>query len=234
MRPITLSAIVIAGCLFGCKTGGHPIPDFQKESMDKAVERLDELPAIRASVKDGVHRRLQFAKTKHKDLSEFKYIEMNQGSLTAKTRRMDISQDSYIFDSGKSYYIAFELPEFKRPYDIKTYTYINPGKTPNPFFYPKILLLDRKFAPIRLVDTNTRMVPYEFLILSGSVHINNSREKYAILLTTDEVMRSSTTTLSKVNTGYVMSGGMVFPSGFEYIRAIREHSPEGKVLVFWE
>ena len=132
-------------------------------------------------------------------MSQFRYDPLAEGE--GARFNLDASSTAFNFESGKSYFKAFRLPEKTLPYRIKITSFAL-GETINKahIFYPQVALLDDRFAIVR------QSAPGDFILskagfkeaasetwgvpvkIEGSVLVNNPDAKYVLVFTTQKLM----------------------------------------------
>ena len=215
--------------LSGCAKLSDQLTPFEKNLFHSAYEQWDNLPIIESSpVLPGVHRRLKFASVDSESFQGFKFRTLKNGYLGTKSHHMDLSAEAFLFDTGKSYYVAFKLPELQQPYRVRVQSFVLLHGTMalSPIFYPVALFLDESFNPVRLaVPEMKQEQPYDALELNGFIEIESDIEKYMIIMTTDEVQKHKTEMLLPIGRG---------DYGVDFYRIKRGHSPEGVFRAFVE
>ena len=233
-----LIVAAVTTLLSGCAKTSDGLMGFEKDGFRKAAENWDKLRKVDGSLPNAAIKRLSKKKVKKNSLSAFEYRELKEGHFGTKNHQMDMSADAYDFESGKSYYKAFKLPDFIKPYQIKVQSYLKASDTifEQALFYPAFLLLDGSYQPIALVDSKVKQEEvYDNLELNGGIVIEDSAPKYLIVLTTDEVLKGTTEMLTRKVLKVRMVGPYAaFTSKVEYVRVNRHHSPEGSFRVFVE
>lgn len=117
--------------------------------------------------------------------------------------KLDESSDAFDFQSGKSYFKAFNLPPKDLPYFIKIDSYALGETIQNAhIFYPQIVVLDDHFVIIQQSvanDFTLRKVGYREVAketgglpvkLEGSILVDNPNAKYILIFTTQKLMSS--------------------------------------------
>jgi len=122
----------------------------------------------------------------------------------AASFKLDASSDVFNFESGKSYFKAFRLPEQTLPYRIRIDSFAL-GETIDKahIFYPQVALLDDRFAVVR------QSIPGDFAMskaglqetaaqnwglpikIEGSILVDDPGAKYVLVFTTQKLMSGS-------------------------------------------
>ena len=111
-----------------------------------------------------------------------------------RDRAVEISKwdPHFEFDTGRSPYLAFELPAYNQPYKINLISTTYPN-----MFYPMLVFLDRKFQPTRcLVKALNKYQPadwgkYPRYVGDVKVERNNRKDRYLLIYTTPELTEKS-------------------------------------------
>jgi maltose operon protein len=116
-------------------------------------------------------------------LSEFKYQKLTAN----ETRSVSLDEKSlaYVFESGKSFFAAFELPTFSQPYTVSLYSTPHPaGNGRGTVLRPRIMLLDASFEITRtLADVPFRVGAGHALVKDFFVNRANRDERYLVVYT---------------------------------------------------
>lgn len=135
-------------------------------------------------------------------IAQFKYDQLTKAE--GISFKLDASSDAFDFQSGKSYFRAFHLPEKAPPYRIKVTSWAL-GEHVNKahIFYPQVALLDEGFdivgqsvsgdfvlgkAGIGETVSETWGLPVK---LEGTLLVDNPRAKFVLVFTTQELMNGS-------------------------------------------
>lgn len=153
--------------------------------------------------------------------------------------RLDASSDAFNFQSGKSYFRAFRLPEKALPYRIRvTSSALGEHIRKAHIFFPHVALLDARFTTVWQSDAGDftlskagTMEPAEEswglpVRLEGTVLINDPDAKYVLVFTTQALMRRASPYKTLRVVPVILPGVVgAIPLGKEtvYIR----HSPFG-------
>jgi len=120
------------------------------------------------------------------DISKFKYdlLEID----TPYDFRIDRDSKAFIFKTGTSYFRAFKLPKISTSSVIHIKSY-NVGPRNLIYFFPTVLVLDKKFSIIQKSNYETFDIKerlWNFMhthILEGGIKIDNPAAKYLVILT---------------------------------------------------
>lgn len=125
------------------------------------------------------------------------------------SKSFDLGERSpaYLFDTGKSFFKAFALPQLSYPYHVSIRSYML-GQTRDSWyiFFPQIVTLNQDFELVRSTDSRSFQSKRAGFIetaketfammykLEGKISFAevNRNEKYLIILTTDELLRAQT------------------------------------------
>ncbi len=175
------------------------------------------------------------------------YSEFNYEKLIipdSKVFWLNEESKAFIFDTGKSYFKAFELPVYSSPYSISIRSY-KIGQTAKSFyiFSPAVMFLDERFNVTRFLDKNVfqyhRISLFDFdsagnaFALEGEISVvqENARERYMVILTTDGVLAKETSEAQQAYVPIIIPGFVsVMPTGRSYAVSI-PHSPAGKIKI---
>jgi len=170
-------------------------------------------------------------------MAQFKYdLLAGEGAVSFK---LDASSDAFDFESGKSYFKAFLLPDKTLPYRIKIASYAL-GETINKahVFYPQVALLDDRFVIVRQgVPDGLRLRKVGFqeaaaetgglpIKLEGSVLVDNPSAKYLVVYTTRKLMSGTTPYVTRQVIPIILPGLVTAVPGTMGAVHIR-HSPFG-------
>jgi maltose operon periplasmic protein len=157
-----------------------------------------------------------------------------------------IDKDSKVFgfDTGKSYFKAFELPKYSSPYSILIKSY-QMGGSPAYIFSPAIMFLDERFAVTRfiekgifnytrisLLETSSWETGWAFA-LEAKIPITpeNANDRYMVILTTDDLINGKEVFVSPSFAPLILPGVVgAIPTGQVNASNI-PHSPIGKIKV---
>jgi hypothetical protein len=165
---------------------------------------------------------------------------------------------AYQFETGKSYFKAFLLPQKDCPYKVRILSY-QVGDSYRPYvFFPHILTLDENFTVIRSTDPQTFRFKTSGMIeriknphtlkykLEGKICFTekNSAEKYLIVLTTEELILATTPLSVKQTKGlpyhhprdamdavFLLTLGLIWMNLSKEVVMMAEHSPSGRIRV---
>ena len=130
-----------------------------------------------------------------KSFKEIKYESLDDDSMVQF--KLDSSSRVYRFRSGKSYFRAFRLPAYTRPYRINVKSYIvrRRGRNGRVLIKPVFMFLDKRFRKTRIaqITPQPKNVEQENVELDGYVEIKaqNSKDRYLLLYTTSEMTKDS-------------------------------------------
>lgn len=207
-----LSILLICSFLVGCTA--FPVKRELRNGVDHFI------------VPDEFNSALVTAKPCCRSYAEFNYKKIDFG--TTIDLLIDTDAPAFLFDTGKSYFVAFRLPEVRQPYRLIVRSYFS-GHA----FWPSIIVLDEKFQVTRFVTYPTfRYLPSSWTLrgrIEGTIEFNtkNDSEKYIVILTTDK-MRQHTTYESESGYAYSTGVGAVFVPGGRYAR---HYGPVGQLEV---
>ncbi|MEZ5542186.1 MAG: MalM family protein [Pseudomonadota bacterium] len=159
---------------------------------------------------------------------------------------LNTASPAFNFDSGKSYFTAFELPPFSGPYRIVIESlFVGDNVSTSYVFYPHILTLDESHNIIRSSGKGLFAVRRAGLTetwgylrkLSGSIEVceKNRDERFLVIMTTEELLHLQTPELAWSGMPVVIPSAGVFgyiPTGKE-LKQI-PHSPVGKLTIWIE
>ena len=214
-RWVVFAMLILLQVIFGCASVGNP--DFDKYGHPNNTVTVYKQSQITC-----------------KNPSEFNYhkLALNDKLFCS----VDKSSQSYEFPHGKSFFVAFELPDGNKPYRItvksvgivKTHILT---KSEAYLFYPFVVLLDSEYNITRFSDTNN--LQYDGLKLieneNGGILVNviidqdNLNEKYLIVYTSEKVLNKELDVMVKEGStcfDVLPSGGggvMVVPNTGRYI-----------------
>lgn len=154
---------------------------------------------------------------------------------------LNASSPAYLFPSGKSYFAAFALPIFERPYRITVESFVVGEEIDRAYlFSPHLIILDNNHRIVRTIGhdhftlrkagmTETWGYPYK---LAGTFDMReeNRDERYLVVMTTDELLRTRTS-LTTMKVVPIIIPGLVtaVPTGTEE-KHIR-HAPVGSLVI---
>jgi hypothetical protein len=170
-------------------------------------------------------------------IAKFKYDQLaGDGAVSFK---LDASSDAFDFESGKSYFKAFRLPEKTLPYRIKIASYAL-GETVKKahVFYPQVALLDDRFAIVgqsapgdfwlgkagfKEAAAQTWGLPVK---LEGIIRVDKPNAKYILVFTTRKLMSSTSAYVTRQVVPIIVPGLVTALPGQQEAIQIR-HSPFG-------
>ncbi len=93
-----------------------------------------------------------------KSFEEMNFIPLRKSGRNKY--RIDRTSSAFDFDSGKSFFIAFEVPQYKNPYVLNVESWVDGGSLlpEMHLLYPSLLFLNKSFKPIALI----KELPYVF------------------------------------------------------------------------
>lgn len=125
------------------------------------------------------------------------FKELRFQSLGQESRWVDVSTDSqvYAFDSGKSYVMAFSLPEVSQATRVKITIPVD-----YTVFLPSILLLDEQYNAVQTIPGSTFSYDGRSLISGQNIQgeftipapIGSARAAYMVIYSTAKDMQGST------------------------------------------
>lgn len=168
---------------------------------------------------------------------EFENIEIGD------PKGFDLNEKSslYLFDTGKSFFKAFALPQSAHPYQVTIRSYMLGDVIKSAYiFFPQAVTLDEDFKVVR--STNPQIFQLQKMGLTetwglrykieGHIYFpeGNKVEKYLIILTTDELLRAKISLTAWRIVPFIFPGivGAV-PAGKEEV--LVPHSPWGKLNI---
>lgn len=149
-----------------------------------------------------VMKKYQDASVCCKSMSQVKFETLNIGD--SKSFKMNEETDVFLFDTGKSYFKAFEIPQTGYPYHFFIKSYMLGDQIRFAYiFIPYVLTLDEKYHVVRsTVPSNLCLKKAGFMEtlresgglmskLEGFVHFTgeNKNEKYIVVLTTESLLQ---------------------------------------------
>ena len=155
---------------------------------------------------------------------------------------IDENSEVFVFDTGKSYFKAFELPEYTALYTITIKSYMLGGHIKSAYiFRPAVMFLDERFSVIRFIDNGVfqfkKTAPFETSGLGAMfeaeipVAQENAHERYMIILTTDKLLGEKTAKTVQVFVPFIFPGVVgILPTGKEETVYI-PYSPIGKFKI---
>jgi len=176
-------------------------------------------------------------------MKDFKFETIMIGD--SKSFVLNETSPAYLFDTGKSFFKAFALPQFSYPYHVFVKSYML-GQSPETWyiFFPKVITLNKDFEVVRSTDfrsfqfqragvmetaKETFGVMYK---IEGHISFTeeNNAERYLIILTTEELLGAKTYLVMGKSTPIVLSGYVTaVPTGSK-VTAV-PHSPSGRINI---
>jgi len=125
---------------------------------------------------------------------QYKSLKLN-GS-----EKFDINDKSTVYNlsTGKSYFLAFELPKSDKPYKLIIESHFPLASS---IFYPNVIVMDKKFEN----EIESSQIAFEMTdnalqknVLKASIKITpNGNQRYLLINTTDSLMKKVDLTTSK-------------------------------------
>ena len=231
MKKILLSLLIVIS-VFGCA----PIHDSYYWNV---ISKYEAEPICCASISEFVFEKVQIGDSKNFDLVEGK-------------------SPAYQFETGKSYFKPFLLPQKHYPYKVRISSY-QVGDSYRPYvFFPYILTLDENFRVTRSTDPQTFRFKTSGMIeriknphalkykLEGEICFTeeNSAEMYLIVLTTEELIRATTPLTVQqakglsyhhprdaMDAAFLLTLGLIWMNLSKEEVMMAEHSPSGRIRV---
>jgi maltose operon periplasmic protein len=193
--------------------------------------------------------RYQEAKANCNGYQEFGYEKLDIPD--SKSFRIDKDSKVFGFDTGKSYFKAFELPKYSSPYSILIKSYELNGKPTSFFapaityvFSPAIMFLDERFTVTRFMEKGVfHYTTASFFEVFGTTAMmrmleakipitqENANDRYMVILTTDELLKEKEVFVSPSFVPLILPGVVgAVPTGRVNVSNI-PHSPIGKIKV---
>jgi hypothetical protein len=157
-------------------------------------------------------------------ISEFQFTPLAlPGSVETK---LDSSSPAFGFDTGKSHFLAYRLPEAAEAYDVEVYSYFHPMKRTY-IFQPVLVVLDSDFKTVRSVGPEAFRYSGEqwwgSQYISGRISFPQSagprREKYLLILTTEALLQTG---LSVRGSRDIAAGGIILTG---YVPEVLRYGP---------
>jgi maltose operon protein len=180
---------------------------------------------------------LRSARVCCESVAQFGYEDLGEsGGVSFK---LDEASDAFDFQTGKSYFKAFRLPQRELPYRISVRSLaLGEHIKEAHIFYPQVAVLDDRFAVVGQSDpgdfslgkagvgeaaAETWGLPVK---LEGSVLVDNASAKYVVVFTTQEMMSGASPYEARWVVPVIVPGVVTaIPGGKETV-SIR-HSPVG-------
>ena len=165
-------------------------------------------------------------------IGDSKYFDLNERS------------PAYFFETGKSYFKAFALPQ-SYPYQLSIGSYMHGYFGPEYIFFPQILTLNENYKVVRLTDQNhfrLRRIgyfengkpiwgpPYK---IEGQISFTeeNKNEKYLIIFTTNELLKGKTSISSMSFYPMYIHGVGIIHLPLSNVEVSVPYSPVGRIRV---
>lgn len=167
-------------------------------------------------------------------MSEFHYAPFT--AATSKWVSLDGTSPAFNFDSGKSYFAAFELPEQALPYwiglDSRT---IGVNEAESHVFKPTLAILDKNYRALKTTDRDTftftssgKLFGLDLgYIYEGAIVVDDPWSKYLLIYTTEQDLAGAVSYPVQNYIQTIMQIGWLFPWG-KRLESF-EHSPYGKL-----
>lgn len=151
-----------------------------------------------------------------------KFAELPYAKLALPEMRsvkLDAASPAYIFDSGKSYFAAFEMPPWTTPYEVSIEAISIGGA-----FLPKVKILDSQFKIVRTLDAK---YPY---VSAGNIEffVNRENESERYMIIHSSAVEGGTPGMI-VNPTIVPIGTAVIQLGATERRVTVPYSPTGTI-----
>jgi hypothetical protein len=152
----------------------------------------------------------------------------------------------YRFDTGRSFFRVFALPEGPSPYRVTVSSYLVGDYLKSSYiFSPQLITLDKDRKIVRSTGPGTFSVAHadflESLRTGGGFHNKieggltftgtNGEERYLVVLTTDELLRGKTAFPSEEVPMLILGGSGGIPAKTSEL--LVPHSPGGMVSISW-
>ena len=144
---------------------------------------------------------------------------------------MDQASPVYNFDSGKSYFLAYQLPDSKKSFTLTIKSYYQ-GHA----FYPSVLVLDNNYKITRFITTPVFKYAkgdfFERDRVEGTIHFadNSINESYIIVMTTDKLMEQPEYFSEGDGFASVLPGRPVYMPGG---RSANHYGPVGSLKIIF-
>jgi maltose operon protein len=176
-------------------------------------------------------------------MQEFKFERIQIGDSTGFN--LDANSPAYQFDTGKSFFKAFVLPEWSFPYHLSIRSYMLGDHIDSAYIlYPQIVTLNDDYGVVRSTDprvfrlkkagfTETAKQTWGLMYkLEGHISFTdeNKTERYLIVLTTDELLKARTST-STWRTVPIIFPGIVGVIPIGKYEVLVPHSPVGRISI---
>ena len=143
--------------------------------------------------------RLGKARNCCESIAQFRYDQLTEGK--GIKFNLDETSDAFNFETGKSYFKAFCLPDKAVPYGLRIRSFAMGEQLYQAhIFYPQIALLDEHFAIIRQSNSRDFLLSKAGFVeimsenwglqlkLEGYVRVDDPGVKYVLIFTTQELM----------------------------------------------
>jgi len=175
-----------------------------------------------------------------REFKEFQYEKLYIPD--SKSFMIDENSQAFIFDTGKSYFKAFELPEYTVPYTITIKSYMLGDHIKSAYiFCPAVMFLDERLSIIRFIENDVfqykKTAPFETSGLGAMfeaeipVTQEGAHERYMIILTTDKLLGEKIAKTVPVFVPFIFPGVVgVLPTGKQEMVYI-PYSPIGRLNI---
>lgn len=176
-------------------------------------------------------------------MSEFRFEPLNAGA----TVRFDLGAGSpaFVFETGKSYFRAFALPDATRGYSVRIRSFMMGDHIDRAYlFFPHVITLDDRFGVVRT------MAPEAFELAKGGFaeiaketwglpwkleaalrfDTGNAGERYLVVLTTEALLARGTST-ETLRIMPIILPGIVTAIPTHKERVAVPHAPAGHLSV---
>ncbi len=176
-------------------------------------------------------------------MHEFNFESIQIGD----SKSFDLNENShaYLFDTGKSYFKAFVLPQLSYPYRVSISSYMLGDHIDLAYiFFPKVLTLNENYEVVRSTDPQIFQLKKAGFIetakqtwgimykIKGQISFTekNKTEKYLVILTTNELLKA------KTSISIWRSVSIIFPNFVGAIpigkdEVLVPHSPAGRISI---
>jgi hypothetical protein len=175
-------------------------------------------------------------------MAEFNYepLPLTEGI----TFKIDESSPAFVFQSGKSLFKAFQLPQVEAPYYLQVKSFgLGEQISKAHIFYPQLALLDDNFDVLKQSDLHefslrrgglweTASISWTAVPIKveGSLFVDNSRAKYVIVFTNEKMLDASSSFTTVSSIPFILPGVVgVLPAGKKTVRI--PHSPFGMLHI---
>jgi len=169
---------------------------------------------------------LQKATVCCKHYNEINYEKLNLPD--AKKVEFKPESPAFNFESGKSFFAAYQLPPFSGPYNVTLHAYPSAGMGDSTTLRPKILLLDEAFNVTRQIDESNAHIRNSAGKVVMDFFVNKSdRKDYYIILHTIPNRENSGITSKVYSPVIIPIGTVVVPIDGKESSRTTYYSPMG-------